>query len=112
VQQLALIRGKTTAMRACVMILCLPLLGCASSAESRSPDFKAGYSDGCASANLQGADKRDSSLTRDDAAYQTNKAYRAGWGSGLGACRRMDEPQTPASGGGQFGGPFGAPPVP
>jgi hypothetical protein len=69
---------------------------------SNSPDFKAGYSDGCASASLQGADKREDSLTRDDAAYRTNKDYRSGWGQGFGSCRSMSAPSSP--GAGPFGG--------
>jgi hypothetical protein len=87
----------------------LLLAGCASPAEramQNSPDFKAGYSDGCASAGLQGANKRDTSLTRDEAAYGGNPAYHRGWGEGFGACRTMAAPQAPA------GGPFGIPGTP
>jgi hypothetical protein len=80
-------------MRKLILILLLPLAGCANAALQKSPDFRAGYSDGCASASLQGANKRDTSLNRDDAAYQSNKAYHSGWGSGFGACRQMAAPQ-------------------
>ena len=62
-------------------------------ATRNSPDFKAGYSDGCASASLQGANPRDTGLTRDDAAYGANPAYHSGWGEGFGACRAMAAPQ-------------------
>lgn len=71
------------------LLLVLPLCGCASvsRAERNSPDFKAGYSDGCASADRQGADPREDGLRRDEAAYQGNKPYHDGWGIGFSACR-------------------------
>lgn len=81
-------------MRKLILICLLPLAACTSSALRKSPDFQAGYSDGCASANMQGANKRDTSFTRDDRAYQGNKAYHSGWGSGFGACRQMSASQN------------------
>jgi hypothetical protein len=80
-------------MRKLILLCLLPLAACTDSSLRKSPDFKAGYSDGCASANMQGANKRDTSLIRDDAAYQANKAYHAGWGNGFGGCRQMAAPQ-------------------
>ena len=68
----------------------LTLLGCESAQERalrNSPDFKAGYSDGCASASTRGANPRDTGLSRDEEAYRNNKAYRAGWGTGFNGCR-------------------------
>jgi hypothetical protein len=88
-------------MRKLFLLCLLPLAACTSAALRKSPDFKAGYSDGCASASMQGANKRESGFSRDESAYQSNKAYRAGWGSGFGACRQMQNnnalalPQTP-----------------
>jgi hypothetical protein len=93
-------------MRAPFLMSLLLLAGCASPATramQNSPDFKAGYSDGCASASLEGANKRDTSLTRDETAYRSNAAYHGGWGEGFGACRAMAAPQS--SGGGPFGLP-------
>ena len=81
-------------MRKLILMSLLPLAACADPALQKSPDFRAGYSDGCASASLQGANKRDTSLTRDDAAYQANQAYHSGWASGFGACRTMTAPQV------------------
>jgi hypothetical protein len=78
------------------------LLAACAGGNSRSPDFKAGYSDGCASASLEGANKRADSTTRDEAAYRTNKDYRSGWGQGFGSCRAMQMPSSPGA------GPFGA----
>ncbi len=96
---------RTTALTGLLPLILL-LASCAGG-NSSSPDFKAGYSDGCASASLQGADKRQDSLTRDDAAYRTNPDYRSGWGQGFGACRSMNAPESPGAGpfgNGQFGG--------
>ncbi len=68
----------------------IALAGCLSASDRalrKTPDFKAGYSDGCASAGTQGANMRDTSLMRDEESYRTNKGYRTGWGTGLNACR-------------------------
>ena len=54
----------------------------------KSPDYRAGYQDGCNSAYGQGADKsQEANFVRDEEAYRTNKAYRTGWGMGRSACR-------------------------
>jgi hypothetical protein len=72
----------------------LPLAGCglftsrADRALQKSPDYKAGYQDGCNSAYGPGADKRqDDNTVRDDQAYASNKAYHSGWDRGIRACR-------------------------
>jgi hypothetical protein len=69
--------------RLALFVLLLPLAACQSASQralEKSPDFKAGYADGCASSG-------GGTLRRDDDAYRTDKAYRSGWGSGAGACR-------------------------
>jgi hypothetical protein len=72
-----------------------------------SPDYKVGYNDGCATAGSQGgANPRQDSTVRDEEAYRSNPAYRAGWGSGLTACRPMAAQQS------QPGQPGGMPPMP
>lgn len=54
----------------------------------KTPDYRAGYQDGCNSAYGPDANKRhDDTTVRDDAQYKTNKAYRMGWDRGLTACR-------------------------
>jgi hypothetical protein len=94
-------------MRVLILLSFLLLAGCAGDRALRnSPDFKAAYSDGCASASLQGANPRGNSLTRDDAAFRSNAAYHAGWGEGFNSCRAMNAPQSPG------GGPFGIPRAP
>jgi hypothetical protein len=81
-------------MRLAAVICLLLLAGCGADRATRnSPDFKAGYSDGCASADLQGANPRDTGLARDEEAWRANTAYHSGWGEGFSACRAMAAPQ-------------------
>lgn len=82
------------ARRVIALLLILPLGACGlfvskeTRALRKSPDYRAGYSDGCNSAYDPGADKsRDTNVVRDDAMYRTNRAYQAGWRTGLNACR-------------------------
>lgn len=77
-----------------VFLLLLPLMACSlfvskeTRALRKSPDYKAGYQDGCNSAWGPDADKRhDDTIVRDDQQYKDNKAYRSGWNRGLNACR-------------------------
>ena len=80
------------------LALALALSACAGG-KTDSPDFRAGYSDGCASANQEGgANKREDNIIRDEAAYRANKDYRSGWGRGFGACRAMNRPSAPGAG--------------
>lgn len=99
-------------MKAFVCLVLLAALGGCTLFESKatralraSPDYRAGYSDGCASAGGPDAAHHDSSQ-RDDAAYAANRAYRMGFGAGMGACR----PHAPMSGPGA-GGPGVIPPT-
>jgi len=87
-------------VRHSLVLFCLLLLaGCGlfvakeTRALRRSPDYRVGYNDGCASAGGQDADVKDPSpLQRDDQMYAASKAYRAGWGAGLAACRSYAPP--------------------
>lgn len=79
---------------AVVLLMILPLASCGlfqsreTRALRRSPDYRAGYQDGCGSANGQDANKRqESARIRDESQYKNNKAYRMGWDRGLNACR-------------------------
>ncbi|MBS0281005.1 MAG: hypothetical protein JSR25_07575 [Proteobacteria bacterium] len=77
-------------LRLMALSAALALMGCESAADramKKTPDFRAGYSDGCSSAGTQGANPRDTAAMRDEAAYRTNRAYRTGWGTGFNACR-------------------------
>ena len=77
--------------RILALLMIVPLAACMTSRERmlrKSPDYRAGYQDGCNSAEPPGANKRaDNDIVRDDAAYKTNAAYHLGWSKGLGACR-------------------------
>ena len=101
-------------MRILLALALMLLSGCtlfeskAQRALRNSPDFKAGYNDGCATASTRGADPRDSGMIRDDAAYEGNRAYQAGWRTGFNGCR-----VNQSSGGlgeGTMGG-IGGPPI-
>ena len=77
-----------------LLLIVLPLSACGlflskqERALRRSPDYKVGYQDGCSSAWSPDANKRhDDNIVRDDQMYQNNKAYHAGWNTGLNACR-------------------------
>ncbi len=64
-----------------------------------SPNFKSGYSDGCASANNYSANMRARTDVRDAALFKTDRAYRAGWSAGYTACRPANlEPREPNQG--------------
>ena len=79
----------TVSRLALLALIGLALTGCTSAVDRalrNSPDYKAGYSDGCASASGPGANMRDTSPVRDEQAYRGNRAYAAGWDSGFHAC--------------------------
>jgi hypothetical protein len=81
-------------MRPIILLLfLLPLTACGLFANKeiqtlrKSPDYRAGYQDGCNSAWSPDANKRrDDSIVRDDQQYQKNRAYHVGWDRGLNAC--------------------------
>ena len=52
----------------------------------KTPSFKEGYSDGCAAASTQSSNYREGPY-KDQALYQSDQAYRAGWGNGYQTCR-------------------------
>ena len=82
-----------------VLALLLPLSACAlfespaTRALRRTPDYRAGYGDGCASANSSANPRADTQI-RDADAYRGNPAYRRGWNEGLGACRSATQMQN------------------
>ena len=84
----------TFAFRLMAVTLSLTLAGCIffetprQRAMRNDPNFKAGYSDGCASANARGTNFRGDTV-RDDAAYQVSQAYRPGWTAGLTTCNNQ-----------------------
>lgn len=90
-------------MRTAMLMVAIPVFvaGCASSNASlrNSPAFREGYEDGCAAATNAGADLRGRA-GGDRQLYQSNEAYRAGYGNGLALCRRsdLDSAMTPQNG--------------
>ena len=88
-------------LRLLPLMLLLLVAGCESRADRTlraSPDYRAGYDDGCNSAGTQGANRREDSMRRDEDAYRRNPAYHAGWSTGFNACR-MFQPQANQPGG-------------
>lgn len=77
------------------MVLAIVLAGCAEaeSGAGKSPFFQEGFGDGCATASAQGAPGQ-TKITRDQALFDGEKDYHAGWISGFGQCR-MPRSQTP-----------------
>lgn len=77
---------------------CVFFEGPVSRAEEKSPNFKDGYSDGCATASTSRASYRErNNMVRDETLFKTDKAYRAGWSAGYTGCRPsfgMPEPQN------------------
>lgn len=63
-----------------------------------SPNFKAGYSDGCATASSQTANYREHNVVKDQALFQTDKAYKAGWSAGYTGCRPILGNEQPQNG--------------
>jgi hypothetical protein len=68
-------------------------------AAKNTPGFKAGFSDGCASATMQDTNYR-TDQSRDEALYKSDKHYRSGWASGFYNCRtnRTHTANTPNTG--------------
>ena len=94
-----------------VFLMLLPLAACGlfpskqERALRRSPDYKAGYQDGCNSAWSPDANKRhDDTIVRDDQhVSRTTRPIVLGWDKGLNACRNTGYssgvPQGPPTGG-------------
>ena len=85
---------KVTMRKILILLLVLPLAGCGMFQNKeiqrlrKSPDYKAGYQDGCNSAWGPDANKRhDDTIVRDDQQYDNNRAYHVGWDRGIRACR-------------------------
>jgi hypothetical protein len=92
-------------MRLWILLTLFGLSGCGlMGGDANSPDYKAGYRDGCASA-ARPANPRDDHVARDDEAYGAVPAYRMGWNAGFNVCRGSTRP-APASGRGPIADPF------
>lgn len=63
---------------------CMVFGGPADRALRRTPSYRAGYSDGCAAANGESANPRDTAKALTD----EDRAYRRGYSGGYTACKR------------------------
>ncbi|MAU62230.1 hypothetical protein [Parvibaculum sp.] len=70
-----------------LLALALVLAGCGlgRSEYADDPDYKAGHSDGCWTATSQVPGDPES-ITRNEEAWKSSEAYRAGWKAGYNAC--------------------------
>lgn len=82
----------------------LPLTGCAIlvpnaklRATKQTPGFKAGFSDGCSAATAVSADYSAEKF-RDQAMYDSDENYRAGWSNGMHNCRPDNQRTNPNAG--------------
>ena len=66
-------------------------------ATKNTPGFKTGFTDGCSAAGASGANYRAEKF-RDQAAYESDANYRAGWASGMANCRTTNAPPSPNAG--------------
>jgi hypothetical protein len=76
---------------------CVLFPGAKDKALRRTPAFQEGYSDGCAAASAQGSNYREGPY-RDEALYQSDAAYRAGWSNGFQTCRPAQPGNSPVPG--------------
>ena len=92
--------------RICLLLALLPVLSACVFFEGpinrkmeKSPNFKAGYSDGCATVSAGTANFREQHDVRDPALFRTDRAYRTGWSAGYTACRPANALSTPQQSG-------------
>lgn len=71
-----------------VIVLVLMLAGCAeaNSGAKNSPFYQEGFGEGCATASAQGSPGQ-TKIVRDQALFDREKDYHAGWISGFAQCR-------------------------
>jgi hypothetical protein len=84
---------------AALLLTGLVLCACESASDralQKSPDYRAGYSDGCASAAGPGANMRETGRMRDEQAYKANRAYSVGWDTGFNTCRNQSPAGMPS----------------
>lgn len=74
--------------RLCLCVLALVVASCAEadSGAKMSPFYQEGFGDGCATASAQGAPGQTKTV-RDQALFDREKDYHAGWISGFAQCR-------------------------
>jgi hypothetical protein len=74
------------------MLLGVALSACAApEPANRSPEYEAGFGDGCATAGAEAAPVPQPAK-RDEQAFSKDSGYRAGWISGHAQCRMQAGP--------------------
>lgn len=95
---------RTAARLAAIALVGVALSGCvvfesrADRELEKTPNFKDGYSDGCATASTKAANYNESNMVRDETLFKTDRAYRTGWSAGYSGCRPIVGPQQPENG--------------
>lgn len=82
-------------MAALALTLLLGLTACIAErdqAVAQDPEYKAGYSDGCRTANTRIAGVKGS-VHRNKALYDASENYRTGWGDGYSNCGGVTQRQ-------------------
>src|SRR5579885_3423092 len=80
------------------LALSVALAGCAifdtprDRAIRRTPSYRQGYEDGCASANYEASGYRYQGTVRDPLLAKSDSVYRAGWSNGFNTCRIARSP--------------------
>lgn len=95
---------KTMVRYSLIGILALALAGCgilfpnaAMRATKNTPGFKSGFTDGCSAASAASADLSAEKF-RDQALYDSDPNYRAGWANGMANCRTVNTQAGPNAG--------------
>ena len=75
-------------------LLAVSLAACADTKYDSDPMYDAGFTDGCATGTARSSGTPPSKAERDQAAWDSSEAYRAGWKAGYASCspQRSDIP--------------------
>lgn len=73
-----------------ILAASLALTACAGNPHADDPDYKLGHSAGCWTATSR-VPGDPSTIERNEEAYRSVEAYRAGWNAGYNACRIRDD---------------------
>lgn len=76
-------------------LLALSLTACIGNSKyEKDPMYDAGFSDGCATGTARTSGTPSAKAQRDDSAWESSEAYRAGWKAGYSSCApsRGDNP--------------------
>jgi hypothetical protein len=83
--------SETATTRFAAATLTLLLSACSTAVPTESPAYQAGFADGCATASAEGSGVLRAPQ-RNEALYEGDPGYRAGWISGHATCRMPSGP--------------------